>query len=75
MLEAIHVDFAGSDPAWGAVEDARRLAGSRPLRFEVAEHGAARLGGFDVAFSHEVLYRFMTSPATLERSSARSRPR
>jgi SAM-dependent methyltransferase len=46
----------GYDPAAGAVEDARRLAGDRPLRFE--EGGTVPPGwtDFDVAFSHEVLY-------------------
>jgi SAM-dependent methyltransferase len=47
---------AGYDPASGAVEDARRLAGGRPLEFEAADTVPAGWGGFDVAFSHEVLY-------------------
>ena len=38
------------------VADARRLAGERPLRFEVAERVPVGWEGFDVAFSHEVLY-------------------
>lgn len=46
----------GYDPASGAVEDARRLAGDRPLRFEVADTVPSGWNGFDVAFSHEVLY-------------------
>jgi SAM-dependent methyltransferase len=46
----------GYDPAAGAVEDARRLAGERPLRFESAATVPAGWTGFDVAFSHEVLY-------------------
>ncbi len=46
----------GYDPASGAVEDARRLAGHRPLRFEVADTVPSGWNGFDVAFSHEVLY-------------------
>ena len=46
----------GYDPAAGAIEDARRLGGSRPLRFEVADTVPAGWRGFDVAFSHEVLY-------------------
>jgi SAM-dependent methyltransferase len=46
----------GYDPASGAIEDARRLAGARPLTFEVAETVPARWSGFDAAFSHEVLY-------------------
>lgn len=46
----------GYDPASGAVEDARRLAGARPLTFETADTVPAGWRGFDVAFSHEVLY-------------------
>ncbi len=46
----------GYDPAPGAIEDARRLAGARPLTFEVAESVPDRWSDFDVAFSHEVLY-------------------
>jgi SAM-dependent methyltransferase len=46
----------GYDPASGAIEDARRLAGQRPLRFEVADTVPGGWGGFDAAFSHEVLY-------------------
>jgi SAM-dependent methyltransferase len=46
----------GYDPAAGAIEDARRLAGERPLRFEVADTVPDGWGGFEVAFSHEVLY-------------------
>jgi SAM-dependent methyltransferase len=46
----------GYDPAAGAVEDARRLAGHRPLRFEAAATMPAGWDGFDAAFSHEVLY-------------------
>jgi SAM-dependent methyltransferase len=46
----------GYDPASGAVEDARGLAGGRPLRFEVADTVPPGWEGFDVAFSHEVLY-------------------
>ena len=46
----------GYDPASGAITDARRLAGDRPLRFEVADTVPKEWGDFDVAFSHEVLY-------------------
>jgi len=46
----------GYDPASSAINDARRLAGARPLRFEVADTVPAGWGSFDVAFSHEVLY-------------------
>ena len=53
----------GYDPAPGAIDDARRLAGERPLRFEVGESVPAGWGGFDVAFSHEVLYLIHDLPA------------
>jgi SAM-dependent methyltransferase len=46
----------GYDPASGAITDARRLAGVRPLTFEVADTVPEGWGDFDVAFSHEVLY-------------------
>jgi SAM-dependent methyltransferase len=46
----------GYDPAPGAIEDARRLAGARPLTFEVAETVPPGWTGFGVAFSREVLY-------------------
>src|SRR5947208_16587878 len=46
----------GYDPASGAIEDARRLAGERRLRFEVADTVPDGWRGFDAAFSHEVLY-------------------
>jgi SAM-dependent methyltransferase len=46
----------GYDPASGAVADARRLAGERPLQFEVADDVPTGWPAFDVAFSHEVLY-------------------
>ncbi len=46
----------GYDPAPAAVDDARRLAGGRPLRFETASTVPSGWGGFDAAFSHEVLY-------------------
>jgi SAM-dependent methyltransferase len=47
---------AGYDPASSAIADARRLAGPRPLRFEVGDRVPTGWGDFDVAFSHEVLY-------------------
>ena len=53
----------GYDPASGAVDDARRLGGHRPLHFEVADAVPAGWGGFDVAFSHEVLYLIHDLPA------------
>jgi SAM-dependent methyltransferase len=46
----------GYDPAAGAIADARRLGGERPLRFLAAESIPVGWSGFDVAFSHEVLY-------------------
>ncbi|HEY1636431.1 MAG TPA: class I SAM-dependent methyltransferase [Acidimicrobiales bacterium] len=46
----------GYDPATSAIEDARGLVGQRPLRFEAADTVPAEWSGFDVAFSHEVLY-------------------
>jgi SAM-dependent methyltransferase len=46
----------GYDPASAAIDDARRLAGRRPLSFEVADTVPAGWRSFDVAFSHEVLY-------------------
>jgi SAM-dependent methyltransferase len=46
----------GYDPATGAIEDARRLAGERPLHFEASSSVPDAWSGFDVAFSHEVLY-------------------
>ena len=53
----------GYDPAAGAIEDARRLAGGRPLRFEAADTVPEGWRGFDVAFSHEVLYLLRDLPA------------
>jgi SAM-dependent methyltransferase len=46
----------GYDPASGAIDDARRLAGERPLTFETAVAVPNGWAGFDIAFSHEVLY-------------------
>ncbi len=46
----------GYDPAPSAIEDARRLAGDRPLTYETAATVPDGWSGFDVAFSHEVLY-------------------
>jgi SAM-dependent methyltransferase len=46
----------GYDPASGAIEDARRLAEGRRLTFEVSDTVPEGWDGFDVAFSHEVLY-------------------
>lgn len=53
----------GYDPAAGAVEDARRLAGGRPLHFQVADTVPGDWTGLDVAFSHEVLYVLHDLPA------------
>jgi SAM-dependent methyltransferase len=46
----------GYDPAQGAIEDARGLAGTRALTFAVADTVPGDWSGFDAAFSHEVLY-------------------
>jgi SAM-dependent methyltransferase len=46
----------GYDPAADAVADAVRLAGERPLTFGAGHTVPDGWGGFDVAFSHEVLY-------------------
>ena len=46
----------GYDPASGAIDDARRLAGQRPLTFETAATVPSGWAEFDVVFSHEVLY-------------------
>jgi SAM-dependent methyltransferase len=56
----------GYDPAAGAIDDARRLAGSRLLRFETADTVPVGWNGFDVAFSHEVLYLLHDLPAHAE---------
>jgi SAM-dependent methyltransferase len=53
----------GYDPASGAIEDARRLAGGRPLTFEAGDTVPDGWDGFDVAFSHEVLYLLHEMPA------------
>ena len=53
----------GYDPASGAIDDARRLAGPRPLHFEVADSVPDGWDSFDVAFSHEVLYLLHDLPA------------
>ncbi len=46
----------GYDPASGAIEDARRLAGRRALQFEAADTIPSGWRDVDAAFSHEVLY-------------------
>lgn len=46
----------GFDPAASAIDDARRLAGARPLTFDTAASVPDGWSDFDVAFSHEVLY-------------------
>ena len=50
------VEGFGYDPASGAIEDARRLAGKRPLTYEASDNVPAGWEGLDLAFSHEVLY-------------------
>lgn len=54
--EAAIAEGYGYDPAPGAVDDARRLAGGRPLTFEAGATVPAGWVGLDAAFSHEVLY-------------------
>jgi SAM-dependent methyltransferase len=57
LADSFHIgEGFGYDPAAGAIQDARALAGGRPLTFEAAEGVPTAWGGFDVAFSHEVLY-------------------
>jgi len=53
----------GYDPAAGAIEDARRLAGGRPLFFEAANSVLETWTDMDVAFSHEVLYLLTDLPS------------
>ncbi|MGZ4185692.1 MAG: class I SAM-dependent methyltransferase [Solirubrobacteraceae bacterium] len=53
----------GYDPASGAIDDARRLAGERRLEFSVSDTVPAGWDGFDVAFSHEVLYLLHDLPS------------
>src|SRR5262249_35610250 len=53
----------GYDPASGAIEDARQLAGDRRLEFEASDTVPTGWDGFDVASSHEVLYLLHDLPA------------
>src|SRR6185437_6938019 len=53
----------GFDPAAGAIADACRLAGARPLTVEATDTVPAGWRDFDVAFSHEVLYLLHHLPA------------
>jgi len=46
----------GFDPAAGAIDDARSLAGNRALQYAVADTVPDDWRDFDVAFSHEVIY-------------------
>ena len=66
-------DGCGYDPASGAIDDARRLAGQRPLTFETAVTVPGGWAEFDAAFSHEVLYLLHDlashATATFSRSS------
>jgi SAM-dependent methyltransferase len=65
----------GYDPASGAITDARRLAGDRPLTFEVADTVPSGWGDFDMAFSHEVLYLLGDLPAHAAGLLAALKPR
>ncbi|HET6812038.1 MAG TPA: methyltransferase domain-containing protein [Acidimicrobiales bacterium] len=53
----------GYDPAAGAVEDARRLTGGRPLTFETGTTVPPGWTDFDAAFSHEVMYLLHDLPS------------
>jgi SAM-dependent methyltransferase len=53
----------GYDPAAGAIADARSLTRELPLSFEAADTVPAGWDGFEVAFSHEVLYLIHDLPA------------
>lgn len=53
----------GYDPAAGAIDDARRLAGGRRLTFAAGPEPPPEWGRFDVAFSHEVIYLLHDLPA------------
>ena len=64
----------GYDPASAAIDDARRLAGGRPLVFETASTVPAGWAGFDVAFSHEVLYLISDLPAHAAAMGSALRP-
>jgi SAM-dependent methyltransferase len=54
---------SGFDPAAGAIDDARRLAGDRPLTFAVGDTVPGGWEDFEVAFSHEVLYLLHDLPS------------
>jgi SAM-dependent methyltransferase len=57
LCDSRHIaEGCGYDPAAAAIADARRLAGRRPLQFDVAGDVPVGWGRFDVAFSHEVMY-------------------
>lgn len=64
----------GYDPASGAVDDARRLAGNRPLTFETGATVPAGWAGFDAAFSHEVLYLLHDLPSHARTTFAALKP-
>ena len=64
----------GYDPASGAIDDARRLAGERRLEFAVSDTVPARWDGFDVAFSHEVLYLLHDLPSHARATSPHWHP-
>ena len=60
----------GYDPAGAAIDDARRLAGERPLEFAAGDTVPDGWYDFDVAFSHEVLYLLHDLPRHDARSTA-----
>lgn len=56
----------GYDPASGAIDDAKRLTGDRPLHYEAANTVPPEWVNLDVAFSHEVLYLLHDLPSHAE---------
>jgi SAM-dependent methyltransferase len=63
LVDRCHIaEGWGYDPAAGAIDDARRLAGRRPLTYAAADTVPPAWGGFDAAFSHEVLYLLRDMP-------------
>lgn len=59
-------DGFGYDPAAAAVEIAQAKRGGRPLTYSVANEPPDGWSGFDIAFSHEVLYLIHDLPRHAE---------
>jgi SAM-dependent methyltransferase len=72
--EAGIADGYGYDPASQAIDDARRLSGTRPLTFEAGNTVPAGWVDFDAAFSHEVLYLLHDLPSHAAATFAALRP-